>query len=49
MFHSDRGIEYAAFDDRNQLDMLASMPGGLAGVEKMIADFHRRGDPRASR
>lgn len=30
-------------DDRNQLDMLASMPGGLAGVKAMVADFHRRG------
>ena len=30
-------------DDRNQLDMVASMPGGIAGVQQMIADFHRRG------
>jgi formylglycine-generating enzyme required for sulfatase activity len=29
-------------DDRNQLDMIGSMPGGLAGVKQMIADFHRR-------
>ncbi len=30
-------------DNRNQLDMVASMPGGLAGVKQMVADFHRRG------
>jgi iron(II)-dependent oxidoreductase len=30
-------------DDRNQHDMIRSMPGGIAGVKRMIADFHRRG------
>ena len=30
-------------DNRNQHDMIRSMPGGVAGVRKMIADFHRRG------
>lgn len=30
-------------DDRNQLDMVRSMPGGVAGVKQMVADFHRRG------
>jgi formylglycine-generating enzyme required for sulfatase activity len=30
-------------DDRNQHEMVRSMPGGVAGVKKMIADFHRRG------
>ncbi len=30
-------------DDRNQLDMIAAMPGGVAGVKAMVADFHRRG------
>jgi formylglycine-generating enzyme required for sulfatase activity len=30
-------------DDRNQLDMIRSMPGGVAGVKQMVADFHRRG------
>jgi formylglycine-generating enzyme required for sulfatase activity len=30
-------------DNRNQHDMIRSMPGGVAGVRQMIADFHRRG------
>jgi formylglycine-generating enzyme required for sulfatase activity len=30
-------------DDRNQHDMIRCMPGGVAGVKQMIADFHRRG------
>jgi iron(II)-dependent oxidoreductase len=30
-------------DNRNQHDMIRSMPGGLAGVKQMITDFHRRG------
>jgi gamma-glutamyl hercynylcysteine S-oxide synthase len=30
-------------DDRNQQDMVRSMPGGVAGVKQMIANFHRRG------
>ena len=30
-------------DDRNQHDMIRSMPGGIPGVTQMIADFHRRG------
>src|ERR1700722_3720845 len=30
-------------DNRNQYDLLAAMPGGIAGVRQMDADFHRRG------
>lgn len=30
-------------DNRNQQDMIRSMPGGIPGVRQMIADFHRRG------
>ncbi|HEX4232041.1 MAG TPA: formylglycine-generating enzyme family protein [Bryobacteraceae bacterium] len=30
-------------DNRNQQDMIRSMPGGIPGVKRMIADFHRRG------
>ena len=30
-------------DNRNQYDMLRAMPGGVAGVKQMVADFHRRG------
>ena len=30
-------------DDRNQLQMVESMPGGVEGVRGMVADFHRRG------
>ncbi len=30
-------------DDRNQIEMVKSMPGGVEGVRQMVADFHRRG------
>jgi formylglycine-generating enzyme required for sulfatase activity len=30
-------------DDRNQLDMIRAMPGGIGGVKQLIADFHKHG------
>ncbi len=30
-------------DNRNQHDMIRCMPGGIAGVKRMVSDFHRRG------
>ena len=30
-------------DDRNQFDMAADLPGGLAGLKSAVDDFHRRG------
>ncbi len=36
--YSNMGI-----DNRNQHDMVRTMPGGIAGVKQMVADFHKRG------
>ena len=30
-------------DSRNQYDLFRDLPGGIEGVRKMVADFHRRG------
>jgi iron(II)-dependent oxidoreductase len=30
-------------DNRNQIDMVHSMPGGITGVRQMVDDFHRHG------
>jgi len=30
-------------DDRDQLDLIRSLPGGVAGVKQMVTDFHKRG------
>ena len=30
-------------DNRNQHDMIRSMPGGIAGVKQMVAEFHHHG------
>ena len=30
-------------DNRNQFDCFRDMPGGIAGIKQMVADFHRRG------
>src|SRR5579871_4279859 len=30
-------------DNRNQFDLIRDMPGGIAGLRKMIEDFHRHG------
>lgn len=31
------------FDDRNQFDFFRAMPGGLGGLKKAVAQFHKRG------
>lgn len=30
-------------DDRSQFDLIDDLPGGMAGVKGVVADFHRRG------
>jgi formylglycine-generating enzyme required for sulfatase activity len=30
-------------DDRSQFDHFRDLPGGIAGIRQMVADFHRRG------
>ena len=33
-------------DDRNQFEMLESLPGGLPGVKDLVAQFHAKGVSR---
>ena len=37
------GYPNLGIDDRNRFDRIRDMPGGLAAVKRMVADFHRRG------
>ncbi len=30
-------------DDRNQTELASDLPGGIAGLKQVVADFHRRG------
>ena len=30
-------------DKRNQIEMIEQLPGGVAGVRQLLADFQRRG------
>ncbi|OJU15025.1 MULTISPECIES: SUMF1/EgtB/PvdO family nonheme iron enzyme [unclassified Sphingomonas] len=30
-------------DDRSQFDLVDALPGGIAGLKQVVADFHRRG------
>src|SRR5450756_1779117 len=30
-------------DNRNQFDCFRDMPGGIAGIKQMVADYHKRG------
>jgi formylglycine-generating enzyme required for sulfatase activity len=30
-------------DNRNQFDLFRDLPGGIAGIRRMVADFHKRG------
>ncbi len=37
------GYPNLGLDDRNQFDLIRDLPGGVAGLQKMVAAFHDRG------
>lgn len=37
------GYPNIGVDDRNQFDLLRDLPGGIPGLQKLVADFHRHG------
>jgi hypothetical protein len=38
-----QGYTNLGLDDRNNFDLMRSLPGGLESIKTMVADFHRRG------
>ena len=38
-----QGYPNVGADPRNVFDLMRALPGGLAGIRSMVADFHRRG------
>ena len=38
-----QGYPNIGVDERNQFDMLESLPGGIAGLKQLVQDFHDHG------